>query len=254
MRETWKVVGRDARYEVSDRGRVRNRKTRRVRKPYLSNDCEMLATFVPGERAKRRCFSVRLIMAEAFLGPRPPDHALCYEHGRVNHVDNICYRPRNFRARYFNEIAFMLDRYADALLRGESVDLIGKVVERYGLKLASGRMHPRAFILVNEIRKAFYRRHGLPLRRRRNPRGVSVERKRIARRQHPGSKRWTKLTEKIVRTMRALHREGVSCAELGRRYGVSRQCAHQALAENTWRSTTKDRRADGGGLGHEAGS
>ena len=85
--EQWRVVARAPAYEVSDRGRVRRADTGRVlaaavndrgyRKLHLGRRCQVY---------------VHQLVAEAFLGARPPGHVV--DHLDLDRLNN---RPSNLR-------------------------------------------------------------------------------------------------------------------------------------------------------------
>ncbi|MFI8351335.1 NUMOD4 motif-containing HNH endonuclease [Streptomyces sp. NPDC085596] len=73
--ETWRpVLGCEGRYEVSNLGRVRSllRSTPRLLKP-TANTNGYLVVYVYGSGERRRNRSVHQLVAEAFIGPHPPE-------------------------------------------------------------------------------------------------------------------------------------------------------------------------------------
>lgn len=73
--ENWRpVVGCEGRYEVSDLGRIRSllRRSPRILKATLGSNGYLLV-YAYGRGEKRRNRFVHQLVAEAFLGPRPPN-------------------------------------------------------------------------------------------------------------------------------------------------------------------------------------
>lgn len=84
-REHWKPIVRfESKYEVSDLGRIRNAETKYVLKPFFNN-CGYLIAQVAINRTKHVA-TVSSLVAEAFLGPRPPGMQI--EHLNQDKTDN----------------------------------------------------------------------------------------------------------------------------------------------------------------------
>lgn len=98
--ERWALVARDERYEVSDLGRVRNRATGYVLAPTQNSSRAghrpgyWKVTFRVAGRVRNHY--VHHLVAEAFLGPRPPGHDIDHDDwDRANNAAaNLVYRPQ----------------------------------------------------------------------------------------------------------------------------------------------------------------
>ena len=93
--EQWKTVEANSKYEVSDWGRVRNRKTFRILKPQVNLTCKagyLVVSLSSGFRNRRTYFIHRLV-AHAFIGTRPEGLECCHGDGnsRNNHIENLRY-------------------------------------------------------------------------------------------------------------------------------------------------------------------
>lgn len=78
--EEWRIAS-GTRYEVSNHGRVRHARTKRIRKPQR-NKHDGYTQFTGGPAAARRTYKVHQLVACAFLGPCPPGK-------EVNHKDTV---------------------------------------------------------------------------------------------------------------------------------------------------------------------
>ena len=92
MNEVWKPIY-GGRYEVSDMGNVRNARTKRILKPFTDPLQEYDRVMLYDEHGRKRKVMVHVLVAEAFLGPRPEgyeiDHINTYRHD--NRVSNLRY-------------------------------------------------------------------------------------------------------------------------------------------------------------------
>lgn len=94
--EEWRpVVGFEGRYEVSSHGRVRGvgPRGRGVRKPYVTAAGYHQYSFYIRRGSSPKNFLAHSLVAEAFLGPRPPRMFACHNDGNPahNHLSNIRY-------------------------------------------------------------------------------------------------------------------------------------------------------------------
>lgn len=100
--ENWKVIKDRPKYEVSDHGRVRNRKTGRVLSPDMYKHKGYEFVGLCGENDRKMKFVHRLV-AEAFIDNDDPD---CIEvnhidgNKRNNHVDNLEWVTRSENCKH----------------------------------------------------------------------------------------------------------------------------------------------------------
>lgn len=85
MTENWKPVRQNDNYEVSDLGRVRNAKTKRVVKPYTDKD-QTYDRVSLCDGGTHRKVMVHTLVAEAFIGPKPDGYEI--DHLTTNIHDN----------------------------------------------------------------------------------------------------------------------------------------------------------------------
>lgn len=113
MREEWRpVVGAEGRYEVSDEGRIRSLLGRTPRLLKLTEGSNGYQTVnVYGASQPRRLRSVHQLVAEAFIGPHPPDTD-------VRHLNGIKADCRAVNLAYGTRSQNMLD----AVLHGANVN------------------------------------------------------------------------------------------------------------------------------------
>lgn len=92
MRERWRVIKRWPTYQVSDRGRVRRKDTRRIRKLQVQSGTGYLTVRLTRPGGEYVTLAVHVAVAEAFLPPRPtPNHMVNHKDAnRANpHFDNL---------------------------------------------------------------------------------------------------------------------------------------------------------------------
>lgn len=88
--EQWKPIPGFPRYEVSDQGNVRSLRAYRQRgtvlKPVAAGRGYLQVTLCTGVVAEQRKRYIHHLVAEAFIGPRPPRMEVC--HGAADFLDN----------------------------------------------------------------------------------------------------------------------------------------------------------------------
>lgn len=113
MKETWKpVVGFEGLYEVSDLGRVRNRRGR-VLKPHCRKEDGYYSLPLSCVGKVKRAYLHRVV-AEAFKGAAPPGHEVAHDDGDKarNVPDNLIWKTRQENIED--------NRRLGALLKGEA--------------------------------------------------------------------------------------------------------------------------------------
>lgn len=75
--EEWRAIGSIG-YEISNEGRIRNSRTGKIRK--LMDNRTYLHITITKNRKERYSFDIHVLVAETFIGPKPPGH-------EVNHKD-----------------------------------------------------------------------------------------------------------------------------------------------------------------------
>ena len=120
MSEKWKPI-LSGKYEVSDHGNIRVTRTGRLLKPYADKDqmYDRVDLYEDGVRIKRM---VHVLVAEAFIGPKPDEHEI--DHLYTNVHDN-----RACNLRY-------VDRKAN---RRNPITMFNHEVARIRRAIASGR-------------------------------------------------------------------------------------------------------------------
>ena len=91
--ELWKPIPHeDGRYMVSSHGRVKNVQTERILKPYVGDRAGHLRVDLSSSR-----HYVHVLVAEAFIGPRPPGQEVCHGDNNPtnNHVENLRWDTRS---------------------------------------------------------------------------------------------------------------------------------------------------------------
>ena len=84
MEEFWKLVIDFPNYEVSNKGRVRNTKTKEIKTVHPDNDGYLKVTLIESKNGCKKCYrkAVHRLVAEAFHGGKHPDL-------QVNHINGI---------------------------------------------------------------------------------------------------------------------------------------------------------------------
>lgn len=83
--ENWKPVRENDKYEVSDLGRVRNVKTKRIVRPFVDSDQRYPRVELYDGNSRRK-FMVHSLVAHAFIGPKPEGYEI--DHFNTNICDN----------------------------------------------------------------------------------------------------------------------------------------------------------------------
>lgn len=113
--ENWKPVRQNDNYEVSDLGRVRNMRTRRIVRPYIDSDQKYPRVDLY-DGGSRRKFMVHTLVAEAFIGPKPDGYEIDHRNTNIcdNRLCNICYvtqeENRNNPVTKFNREVYRIRR------------------------------------------------------------------------------------------------------------------------------------------------
>jgi len=93
--EKWNVIAYNRKYEVSDYGRVRNRKTGRILKPQISPTCKegYLMVSLSNGFKNRKTYVIHRLVVRAFYGVRPRGKECCHNDGnsRNNKLSNLRY-------------------------------------------------------------------------------------------------------------------------------------------------------------------
>lgn len=133
MREEWRpVVGYEGRYEVSSEGRVRS---------LVGAEPRILSQRIRGQypavqlcnRGHERSSSVHILVAEAFIGPRPAGHHINHKSGAKteNSVDNLEYCTPSRNRQHAFEIGLQSSKgeaHSRAKLSNEKVIQIRSAV------------------------------------------------------------------------------------------------------------------------------
>lgn len=91
--ERWKpITCEDGRYMISSHGRVQNVQTGRILKPYVGDKAGHLRVDLTNSR-----HYVHVLVAEAFIGPRPPGQEVCHGDNNPtnNYVENLRWDTRS---------------------------------------------------------------------------------------------------------------------------------------------------------------
>lgn len=110
MNEEWRLVEDVDEYEVSDRGRVANVRTKRILK--LSRNSEGIATVGLMVRGKHTTRSVALLVSQAFIPKNDAtfNSPINLDGNRMNcSANNLMWRPRWFAVRYHQQ--FLTDEF-----------------------------------------------------------------------------------------------------------------------------------------------
>jgi hypothetical protein len=99
LKMEWRTISKFPSYEVSDDGDIRNKRTGKILKPYTDPLQEYDRVTIWSGVNKKRKVMVHILVAEAFLGPRP--HGMEIDHINTFRNDN---RAKNLRyvTRYEN--------------------------------------------------------------------------------------------------------------------------------------------------------
>lgn len=145
MRERWlPVVGYESHYEVSNRGRVRNLKTTRLKKP-TPNKVDGRLYMLLWKENKYRLFKVHRLVLFAFVGPPPTGYQSCHNDGNPSHnwIENLRWdtASNNQRDRVKHGTSNRGERCAAAKLTEKDVHSILKdnrqqrlIAEQYGVR------------------------------------------------------------------------------------------------------------------------
>jgi hypothetical protein len=108
-RERWRVVKAFNNYQVSTKGRVRNKLTKKILRT-MSHERGGYYPFVDlRQDGKRKCINVHILVAEYFLGPRSMDTEIHHKDmDRFNNnVENLIYlrvkKHRQLHLKYRQE-------------------------------------------------------------------------------------------------------------------------------------------------------
>lgn len=105
LKEEWKpVTGYESRYEVSDRGKVRNQKTGHLLRPRNSHGYQRVCLYKGGKSTARN-FYVHILVATAFLGPgtkERPEINHKNEDRSDNAAGNLEWCDRSYNMNYGN--------------------------------------------------------------------------------------------------------------------------------------------------------
>lgn len=87
--EVWKPIPKRTPFEASSSGRIRNGLTLNVATAFLDKKG------YPSVKIQRQTYTVRTLVARAFLGEPPPGHKVRNKDGNTNNnaVENLEYRP-----------------------------------------------------------------------------------------------------------------------------------------------------------------
>lgn len=87
----WKQIPIAPKYEASDNGEIRNARTKKVLKPFNDplQEYDRISIY---ENGKKKKVMVHTLVAETFIGPKPPGHEI--DHRTTNIHDN---RPCNLQ-------------------------------------------------------------------------------------------------------------------------------------------------------------
>ena len=94
--ENWKVIDECEKYEVSSLGRIRNKKTKAIRKQFIRTDGYAQIVLIDNN-GKKRCFPVHRLVAQAFItNPSGFDTVNHIDHDPLNNaVDNLEWMSRS---------------------------------------------------------------------------------------------------------------------------------------------------------------
>lgn len=228
--EIWKpVVGHEGVYSVSNRGRVRRDAAARKAVPGrildgFPNEDGYIRVTLSGPR---RTVAVHILVAHAFIGPRPDGHEVNHKNGQKTHnaADNLEYVTHLENIRHAVEV---LDAFAATRARGDR---------------SGARMHPE--------RLARGDRNGSRLHPDSRPRGDQNGSRLYPERLTRGDEHWSRLhpeqtlrgarngrakaTEAMVRVIRASYAAGGRThLSLATDHGLSEACVARIVNRKTW--------------------
>lgn len=102
QQEFWRpIINFEGKYEISNLGRVRNMKTGRILKHFLSSGYPCVELWDSWIRTSKR---IHVLLAETFIGERPPRHEVDHIDGdklnfSLENLEYVSPRTNNTRAR-----------------------------------------------------------------------------------------------------------------------------------------------------------
>lgn len=232
QREEWKQVdGRP--YEVSNLGRVRRSPGAKIGPGRIVPPIkEHVRVSLQVSGKTQRCL-VHLLVAEAFVGPRPKGHTANHKDGDKgnNRADNLEWLTRNANQRHAYDLglAGRGEKSGRAVLNNEQVREIRRRYRgKWGEQTALAKEYGVSQSLIAKIVRGEVWIHLDPKYR---PKACREARGGEA---HGAAK----LTSKKVRTARRAYVRGVSIATLAKRYGVRDAIMRDVLYGKTWKHVT----------------
>lgn len=234
--ERWRpVAGYGGAYEVSDQGRVRSYRTTKGFPRGSSGLCGTPTALTPknhhgyatvlltnDDRSRAWPF-VHVLVAEAFIGPKPPGSQVNHRDGVKTHnaVENLEYVTPggNRRHAVMNGLAAVGERHHRAKLTREQVEEIRR---RYTPTRGARQALAREFGVTAEYVSVLVRGQAW----QHLPADPTARRSATAR-----------LTPAQVAEIRASPRERGAAARLARRLGVSTSAVRHVLSGRSWKGT-----------------
>jgi len=139
IQENWAPIDGYPLFEVSDQGRVRNRKTGHIKIPQFNQDnCANVLLVARGRQSRR---SIAVMVAEAFMEEPPHDWNASPVHldgDRTNcAVENLAWRPRWFAIRYHQQfhrgIAYGFKGGVQHIETGEIFEDVRDAAQKFGM-------------------------------------------------------------------------------------------------------------------------